>query len=621
MWEAFGLLNPLTLSLGIPILAGLVYAYLRKKKLPIITVPSLFLLRDLSLPISTRKKFAPPWRFWFELLILSLLLLCLAGLFTTQESARYALIFDNSLSLAAQKNGKSLIELQRAELKKTLESLPDNSLFDLYKTSPQLERIGGKDLSPSLARQYVEELKAVYAKDSLSEVIGLVAQRETYSGIVVFTDRSLQVEQNPEDKGGGISMHRVSFPNLQNIALVSPQQKDDQLQVSMRSYGIKQKADAVVALEVLSTEGSWRELKRQSQPISESKSSVIQFALPESKLEAYRVTIVEPKSGSEMNALAEDDQIYFSSKRTQPGVQVFSLRTLSDLGIEKIRGIKFTAAKIENYESVRARNPNDVFLFVDYVPQGLPDRGSIVVSPPQSSGGFEIGDIVSQAEISEWNSGHPLLTYIDVSTLKLSRFIPIRPPIWGTSIVSTVRGSVLIAGERAGNRYVVLGFDLFPYRGRGSPTQSVMFLNMLAWVSGGRAASSSTPPFQPFAASVAGTVIEELGQEASKESLAAGVSFIPEHPGIFLSRSPNGAEQTSLVNFIDNQESQLSINEAESLIAPIKGIQIGAKVERRRTLTDFAIPLLLAILCIDFILSLISALPGIAALRLKKRRA
>ncbi len=621
MWGTFGLLNPLTLYLGIPILAGLVYAYLKKKKLPVITIPSLFLLKDLSLPISTRRKFAPPWRFWFELLVLSILLLCLAGLFTTQESARYALIFDNSLSLAAQKNGKILIEMQRAEVKKTFESLPENSLFDLYKTSPKLERVGGNDLTPLLVNQYIEQLKPVFAVDSISEVIGLVAQRETYSGIIVFTDRPLQVEQDAEGSLGGVSIHRTSLADLQNVALTTLQQKEDRLLASMRSYGIKQKIDGVLALEVLGSEGSWREIKRQSFLLNETQPSTFEFALSADQQDAYRVTLIEPNSGSSLNALAEDDRLYFSSKRSQPGVQVFSVRSLGELGIEKIKGINFSAAKVENYESVRARNPNDTFLFVDYVPQGLPDRSSIVVSPPQSSGGFEIGEIVPQAEVSEWNSGHPLLTYIDVSTLKLSRFIPIRAPIWGTSIVSTVRGSVLIAGERAGSRYVVAGFDLFPYRGRGSPTQSVLFLNMLRWVSGGRAATDSTLPYQPLALNIAGTSVEELGENASKQTMAGGVAFIPEHPGIFLSRDPNGTEQNFLVNFSDTQESQLSINEAASRVTSVKGVQSGVKIERRRTLTDFAIPVLIVVLCIDFIFSLFTTLPKVFSLRFRKRSA
>ena len=345
-----------------------------------------------------------------------------------------------------------------------------------------------------------------------------------------------------------------------------------------------------------------------------------EFTLPANKQDAYRVTLIEPSSGSSLNALAEDDRLYFSSKRSQPGVQVFSIRSLSELGVEKIKGIHFSAAKAENYESVRARNPNDTFLFVDYVPQGLPDRSSIVVSPPQSSGGFEIGAIVPQAEVSEWNAGHPLLTYIDVSTLKLSRFIPIRAPIWGASVVSTVRGSVLIAGERAGNRYIVAGFDLFPYRGRGSPTQSVLFLNMLRWVSGGLAANSSTLPYQPLPLSIAGTIIEEIGQNATQQKIEGGVTFVPERPGIFLSRDPNGVQQTFLVNFTDTEESQLSINQVASRLTTIKGVQSGIKIERRRSLTDFAVPLLIAILCLDFIFSLLGTAPNLIPFRFKKSR-
>lgn len=620
MGGAFGLLYPLALFLGVPLLLAMIYAYLRKKKLPVITIPSLFLLRDLSSPISTRRRFVPPPRFWIELFLLAVLLLCLAGLFTHKESARYAIIFDNSLSLAAQRDGETLISLQRADVKKTVAALPAESLFDLYRTSPQLERIGGKDISRDSVVERVDELVPVFARDSISEVVGLVAQREIYSGLIVFTDRPLRSAGEGSDSLAGVSIHRTKIEDLHNIALVDPVQKGDEIQFTIKGYGTRRAAEGRVVLEALSQDGVWQIRQQKAFTLGDGSGESLAFKIPAGKEELLRVSLLEPKAGSFFNALAEDDQLYFSNQRMQPGVQVFSLRSLRDLGIEKIRGIRFSQAKIEDYDTVRAAHPSDTFLFVDYVPQGLPDRASIVVSPPQSSGGFEIGEVISQAEVSEWNAGHPLLTYIDVSTLKLSRFIPITPPIWGASVVSSVRGSVLVAGERAGNRQVIVGFDLFPYRGRGTPTQSVLFLNMLRWVSDGRATSSSSAPYQALLMSPHESTVEELGRAPDAQSIrvAAGSRFVPDHPGIYKLRGSQGIAQTIVVNFVDSQEFQLSIAEPELLTSSDSSVQVGAKVETRRLLTEVAIPLVIAFLCLDLLLSLVSPLNLVRANLRKK---
>jgi len=193
-----------------------------------------------------------------------------------------------------------------------------------------------------------------------------------------------------------------------------------------------------------------------------------------------------------------------------------------------------------------------------------------------------------------------LLTYIDTATIRLSRFVPLEAPLWGEAIISTNRGTAMFAGDRGVRRVVVAGFDLFPYRGRISPTISVLFLNMLRWVSADPLGERPLSPYEPLSfpgevsriVSIAGESHPESFERADQRSL-----FVPTSPGLYLGLDSELILSAHAVNFSSMHESDLASRQEtlEAVTVPATP----EKLERQKDLSELLIPLLLVMVFLD----------------------
>lgn len=232
----------------------------------------------------------------------------------------------------------------------------------------------------------------------------------------------------------------------------------------------------------------------------------------------------------------------------------------------------------------------------------MPDRNLIIVSPAQETSGFEVGKVVSGGELTEWNNGHPILTYIDTATIRLSRFLPMVPPLWGQSIISTSKGSVLFAGERGTRRAVVVGFDLFPYLGRISPTISVLFLNMLRWVSTDPFGGKILAPYEPIVLSKEVTQVIALQDQMQVQKFSSGEQqalVVPSAPGIYLGLDGDVTLSANPVNFASAHESNLLLRHEPLALSAVSAS--AEKLEKKQSLNSLLIPFLLALILIDML--------------------
>jgi hypothetical protein len=607
---SLGFSSPAAFYLGIPILVVMVYAYLRKKKLQPVLVPSLFLLKDMTTVISKRRRFLPPRRFWIELLLLALLLICLAGFFHKRENVRYAAVLDNSLSTAAEARGATLLDLSKEQLLSNIKTLPGSALFDLYRTSPRLERVGGVGLSVTALSSVLDQIQSVYSADNFDKIISQVMQRDSYQGLLLFTDQKFTfVSETPEPQRFA-SAHSVLVENgakIDNIALsnIVSSPAGDQIQVAVTSY-----AKAITSFSLIlegfdNTIGSWRAINSEKLSLKESETKDHNFALPEARYSGFRVRIDSESIEKGSNQLLLDDVAYLVEQAANSIVYVVSPRGIEELGISKVRGIDFKAINNERYQATLSKPEAATYLFVDYVPNGLPDKNSLVIAPPNGTSGFRTLGITAGAEITEWLQGHALLTYIDVASINLNKFSPIGLPNWGEAIISTSKGAALIAGERGENRYVVAGFDLFPYRGRASPMASVFFLNMLRWVSGASIGGSTKEVYQQISVPLNVNKVKILNDKQDEILINNRIdrsAYIPEVPGIYMPESPTGRVAASAVNYFTASESNLNATKKSVSVSPV--ISTPAALENQKDISDYLLPLLILIFIVDAIYSI-----------------
>src|ERR1700684_1538886 len=149
-----GLLYPGALAFLL-IVPALVLAYLARERPSQVTVSSVMAFRALR--GFRRERFGGwprlDWMFFAEVLILSLVVLALAGPFIWKRTAPLAVVLDNSAAMQAlTPSGKSRFDLAREKLDAALSVEDGGGEISVYVTSPQPRRIAPPFITLTEAR-------------------------------------------------------------------------------------------------------------------------------------------------------------------------------------------------------------------------------------------------------------------------------------------------------------------------------------------------------------------------------------------------------------------------------------------------------------------------------------
>jgi hypothetical protein len=159
--------------------------------------------------------------------------------------------------------------------------------------------------------------------------------------------------------------------------------------------------------------------------------------------------------------------------------------------------------------------------------------------------------------VSTWREPHPLTRYVNFTLFRPSYGRSLKPKVVGESIIETPSGSLAFAVEHDGIRYLVLGFDPFPFLGRENLPISVFTLNFLDWFfeNGGKRGKATGEPLALSNIQAGDWMITPRGD---KISLKAGARVFSRTftQGIYqLSRG--GTKEQFAVNLDDANESDL----------------------------------------------------------------
>ncbi len=190
------------------------------------------------------------------------------------------------------------------------------------------------------------------------------------------------------------------------------------------------------------------------------------------------------------------------------------------------------------------------------VPDPLP-AGSLLLVNPQGSFLPLRGSMMDAVPLGA-NSTHPFLAGLDLGALLVQRASVLDANSWLQPVVEAAQGPLLLAGERDGQRIVVLTFDP---RNSNLPKLAafpLLISNLADWLyplAGTEALKPGQPIYLQPGASVktpAGTVVQASGTGAYAETDQAGIYQVQE-VGV-----PSSAPLSFAVNMADALESNLS---------------------------------------------------------------
>jgi hypothetical protein len=373
--------------------------------------------------------------------------------------------------MQALEDGKSRFVLAQEKAEAIFAELGSGAVLDLYLTAPRLERFGSEHYSPFQAARALRGLKPVDLGEApldYNEALDRLSLEQKYDRVYLITDRPAR------GQSGTARILTVGQPRA-NLAITSfavhhGSLADPRLSASAEVANFSAN-DARVRITL---RGGGAALGTRELAISAGASAGASFeGLP---LHAYFEAEIDAR-----DALALDNRSFAVASTTKKlRILAISPRPQELTSLRAITGVELDIVGPRDYEnSDRSRYGLEIFHFA--APAVLPRNPALFILPPNQSELVDLREPAANPSVSGWREGHPLTRYVNFSLFRPRYARPLTAQTPGENIVESAQGSLVFATMKHGIRYLVLGFDPFPFLGRENLPMSVFTVNMIDW--------------------------------------------------------------------------------------------------------------------------------------------
>lgn len=453
----------------------LVVAYLvreRPRRVIVSSVISFYALRALR----AQRPWGWPrldWRFLIEVLILSLVVLAMAGPYQIRPRTPIAVVLDNSAAMQVREPDGVRFAQARQRL---LQALPGQSDLEvtLYLTAPAPHLLAS-GLDSAQARRLIDAAHPLDAPDdgaATARLLSDLAASHRFSTVLVASSHPF-VTPVPA------IFHPITVGTaLPNYALGA-------FTVTAQSFGASA-LKARLTLANFSPEartvrvdlyGDDKPLAHAQAQLAGREVSTLEFpSVP--RAIAYRAQL-SPSDAFDL------DNVAYASAATGDVVRLlFVSPTPQDAqGLSELPGLEVATMTPEQYSP--ARVAADLIIFEYSVPKELPGANALLVMPPAGDPlfGLQLGTVAT-TQVTSWRSPDPLTDNVNFRLLQLRQAQSFKIGSWLGTVVGSNAGALILDGSHQGHRYVVMGFNPFPYLGSRNLPMSILTLNVLAYLSG-----------------------------------------------------------------------------------------------------------------------------------------
>ena len=491
-------------------------------------------------------RFRLPLLFFLQLIFLALLVLGLGDpVLTTNLPEKIAILLDNSASMQTVEGEKSRFEIAKEKARQLLGSLAPDTRVSLFLTVPGLDPIGA-DLNPGEALGLMEPLSPYDLGEPQGEYeqfLSRLSKESSYDRIVFFTDyrvrepgRSTEVISVGESQG---NVAITSFVLTRSFA-------SDRLQATVEVTNF----DSKVRKVKLSLKGDGKTLSSKTPTIAARKTATVFFAgFPYSSYYEAELQL--------RDALSLDN-VRYAVLPAFNGKSVLGVSPRRD-ALRSLRGIPGLRVKVISPDAYKGNGGQEQRLEIFHysAPQVLPKNDALFVLPPKGNPLVSLGGPLSEPTITDWRDPHPLTRYVNFALFRPSYARPVVPPLLAKKIIEGPEGPLAVVVRRQGFRYLVLGFDPFPYLAQANLPMSIFTLNLLSWFFEGLG-DSTTATGEPLRLpSHKGATL--VGPKGQRVNVGEGTDLFSRTflQGIYRV-DQGGDEKVRAVNFDDVSESDLS---------------------------------------------------------------
>jgi Ca-activated chloride channel homolog len=483
------LLAPVALAMGVTLPIVVVF-YLLKVRRHDEEVSSTFLWNDLIRDLAAHE---PLQRLrWNVLLVLQLIGLALITLAIArpfseqlgQKPVQAVLLVDGSASMQAQDVQPSRFAKAVDAARNTLAGLPENSLATviLVAAHPQVLVAATAD------RQQVDRaLAAAQPSGAAADMREALLLARSLGGdpnarrIYLFTDGAFSLPPDLPDDLGSVQVVPVG-QSTGNLAVTAISTRPDPVdnrrqQLFTRVANFSDfPARSVVSIAV---DGQTLE-DRPVDLAPNAESPQVFEQLPAGA--RYASVSVSDLRGA--NGLTLDDTAYAVLVQRKPaqvllvsnGNQFLEkvLTLLPNVDLYRIAAQRYLAVEADRF---------DIIVFDNYLPPLLP-RGNLLVVNPPDRGPYRTTGSISRPRVANWDREDPILGFVDIRDLNITRASKIDVPRWAKPLISTSDGTpLMLAGQDGDRRVAIMPFDL---QQSNLPLMSafpIMMANMVSFLS------------------------------------------------------------------------------------------------------------------------------------------
>jgi hypothetical protein len=544
------------LLLGIPCAIGfLVYIFRVRGTAHQAVVSSLLFLRELPRRPIGRKTFVPPLQFWLELAILILLLLAVSGLYLARSGKHVAIVIDSSLSMGAL-YGAGGTRLDQAKRIATLdiERAPSSTTYTVFASSKELTPISQPHNSSSDAVISVQGTRQSHRADALQQHLSSLVTDPQYDAVWVYTDHEFK---NYQPSARLIINQLPTDPSTSTNAWIQSVQvvrdgSGDLLKVGL-GYGGAAAKDALVDGECYSdADSSPVKIGAKTVRLTPTESTTTTLT-PARGDWSYCRFHVKLQDSSLFDGLPLDNEGWVTRTSSESAVSLVSSLSSEQLGLSKVKTLRISS------DPQQGDTRSLPTIYHRLAPPNAPSTSTLVVLPPPGAlpwGGEVQSQAPSAREVTRWDASHPVLHYINPSLVTFPEVRILECPASATPILFSAAGPIACAGEDHGARYLITGFELFPFDGTKNPTISIFTLNAFKWLfQRSDAAATGELPTRlslPEAVTEAGYIHPE-----NIKLTVQGGSIAPPVPGIVQLEEDDGDERYVALNSFEEKESNL----------------------------------------------------------------
>jgi hypothetical protein len=519
----------------------------------------------------------PDWMFFVEMLIIILAVLAIAGPYVMRGGNPIAVVLDDSAAMQAVAAGRTRFDVARAALKDALAREGPGEV-SVYLTAPEPHRIGPPFTSAADAAAALEHLQSTAAPSdqaALSALLGELASDTRLRRVIYAGARPLAPPVPPRIEALAVG---EPLPNYAIGSFVLRREALGQAALHAR-LTVANFSPAAQTLKLAIT-GDGKPVGHAQALVEPGQISAIEFPNL-APAGVYRAELT-PSDG-----FALDNVAWATASAVKSISILFVTPTPADAaGLDTLPGIAVRVASPASF-SPKDLASADLAIFEYAVPKEMPPVNALLVMPPPGDPvfGFNIQPAANVA-ITAWPPTGPLTDSVNYRLLNLRAGEYLGQHPWLQTIVSGGGGALMLAGERAGHRLVVLGFNPFPYLGRRNIPMSVLTLNSLSYLAGFGAETAGYHTGDPWI--VPAGVDRIVLPDGQKIKVTPGMLFTgATSQGLYQLISSDGAKSLRAVNLANLRVSDLENAPALKIEASRSGAVAEVAPRRAPVSSDF----------------------------------